>query len=68
MTLKYENFYSHAYETGSEARSGTGIQISACNAERGYSSLDDYAPDEIDSGIHLLDRPDSRKGKIKKAG
>jgi len=66
-TLKYENIYLYAYESGSEARSGIGAWLYTYNTKRGHRSLDDYTPDEVYNGIHLLNGPDSRKGEFKKA-
>ena len=66
-TLKYENIYLHAYETGSEARSGIGAWLHKYNSNRPHSSLDDYTPDEVYNGIHLQSGPDPRKGELKKA-
>ena len=66
-TLKYENIYLHAYETGSEARTGIGVWFQKYNNSRPHSSLDDYTPDEIYTGVHLLGGADPRKGEGKKA-
>lgn len=66
-TLKYGNIYLHAYETGSEARSGIGFWLHKYNSTRPHSSLDDYTPDEVYNGIPLQNGPDPRKGEIKKA-
>ena len=38
-SLKYENVYLHAYETGSEARAGIGTWVSFYNQTRPHSSL-----------------------------
>jgi putative transposase len=46
-SLKYENIYLHAYETGSEVRQGIGEWIADYNQNRGHSSLGDCTPDEI---------------------
>ena len=43
-SLKYENVYLNAYETGSEARTGIGKWITFYNAIRPHSSLDDKTP------------------------
>lgn len=66
-TLKYENIYLHAYETGSEARIGIGAWLDRYNRIRGHSSLDDYTPDEVYNGIHLQNGYDPRKGELNKA-
>jgi putative transposase len=44
-SLKYENGYLHAYETGSEARTGIGGWIAFYNQTRPHSSLDGHTPD-----------------------
>jgi putative transposase len=44
-SLKYENVYLNAYETGSEARAGIGKWISFYNQTRPHSSLADQTPD-----------------------
>jgi putative transposase len=44
-SLKYENVYLHAYETGSEARIGIGKWISFYNQTRPHSSLAGQTPD-----------------------
>lgn len=66
-SLKYENIYLRAYETGSEARRGIGTWIEDYNKNRGHSSLDDYTPDEVYTGVSLNHSPDPRRGGIKKA-
>lgn len=66
-TLKYENIYLHAYETGSEARSGIGAWLHKYNNNRPHSGLDDYTPDEVYNGIPQQDGPDPRRGQLKKA-
>ena len=43
-SLKYENVYLNAYETGTEARKGIGAWIDFYNARRPHSSLDDPYP------------------------
>jgi putative transposase len=43
-SLKYENVYLHAYETGSEARAGIGEWIAFYNQTRPHSSLDGLTP------------------------
>ena len=50
-SLKYENIYLHAYETGSEARRGIGQWIEDYNQNRGHSSLGDRTPDEVHYGL-----------------
>ena len=66
-TLKYENIYLHAYETGSEAKAGIGKWLCKYNSKRPHSSLDDYTPDEVYNCIPLKGEPDPRKGEGKKA-
>ena len=44
-SLKYENVYLNAYETGSEARAGIGRWIAFYNQTRPHSSLDGQTPD-----------------------
>lgn len=44
-SLKYEEVYLHAYETGSEARGGIGHWLSFYNGTRPHSSLDGLSPD-----------------------
>ena len=44
-SLKYENVYLHAYETGSEAREGIGKWIDFYNRLRPHSSLGGLPPD-----------------------
>jgi putative transposase len=45
-TLKYNCIYLHAFETGSETRSGLEKWIRRYNEVRPHSSLDDRTPDE----------------------
>ena len=45
-SLKYENVYLNAYETGSEARTGIGQWFDFYNRTRPHSSLDDKTPDK----------------------
>lgn len=45
-SLKYENVYLRAYETGSEARAGIGNWIEFYNERRPHSSLDGRTPKE----------------------
>jgi putative transposase len=56
-SLKYENIYLHAYETGSEARRGIGQWIVDYNQNRGHSSLGDCTPDEIYRGLPIGSPP-----------
>jgi putative transposase len=44
-SLKYENVYLNAYETGSEARAGIGRWIAVYNQTRPHSSLGGQTPD-----------------------
>lgn len=44
-SLKYENVYLHAYETGSEARAGIGKWIDFYNRRRPHSSMGGLPPD-----------------------
>lgn len=44
-SLKYENVYLNAYETGSEARAGIGRWIAFYNQTRPHSSLDGTTPE-----------------------
>ncbi len=44
-SLKYENVYLNAYETGSEARAGIGKWIAFYNQTRPHSSLDGTTPE-----------------------
>jgi putative transposase len=66
-SLKYENIYLHAYDSGSDARRGIKAWIDDYNQNRGDSSLPDYTPDEVYSGIPLQAGPDPRLGKMKAA-
>lgn len=66
-SLKYENIYLYAYETGSEARNGIGTWIDDYNQNRGHSSLADYTPNEVYKGIPSCSGPDPRLGEIKAA-
>ena len=65
-SLKYENIYLYAYETGSEARVGIGKWIKDYNQNRGHSSLADYTPDEVYEGISATGH-DPRRGEGKAA-
>ena len=65
-SLKYENIYLHAYETGSEARAGNKRWFTDYNQNRGHSSLDDYTPDEVYIGIPAMGY-DPRQGQGKAA-
>jgi len=49
-SLKYENVYLNAYETGTEAKKGIGAWIDFYNARRPHSSLDGLTPDEAYCG------------------
>ena len=64
-SLKYENIYLHAYETGSEARRGIGQWIEDYNQNRGHSSLSDRTPDEVYYGLPLGAAP--KGGPLKTA-
>ncbi len=46
-TLKYDEVYRHAYESGSEARHQIGTFIKFYNLEKTHSSLDSQTPDEV---------------------
>jgi putative transposase len=46
-SLKYENVYLHAYETGSEARAGIGTWVSFYNQTRPHSSLGGKTPNSL---------------------
>jgi putative transposase len=50
LSLKYENVYLNAYETGTEARKGIGAWIDFYNARRPHSSFDGLTPDEAYCG------------------
>ena len=50
-SLKYECVYLHAFETGSEARSGIGRWVDHYNQDRPHSSLGDGTPNEAYYGI-----------------
>jgi putative transposase len=52
-SLKYENIYLHAYESGSEARQGIGQWFADYNQNRGHSSLGYCTPDEIYRGLPI---------------
>lgn len=45
-SMKYECVYLHAFETGSEARTGIGRWVTFYNEHRPHSRLDDRTPDE----------------------
>ena len=49
-SLKYENVYLNAYETGSEARAGIGRWIDFYNQTRPHSSLDGITPERCYHG------------------
>ena len=46
-SLKYEEVYLHAYETGSEARAGIGKWINFYNEVRPHSSFDGKTPNRV---------------------
>jgi len=46
-SLKYENVYLNAYETGSEARAGIGKWLEFYNTVRPHSSLMDKTPGQF---------------------
>lgn len=46
-TLKYEEVYLHAYDAGSDARTGIGSFITNYNQERPHSSLGGRTPDMV---------------------
>jgi putative transposase len=50
-SLKYECVYLHAFETGSELRSGLGWWIDYYNNRRPHSGLDGQTPDEAYAAI-----------------
>jgi putative transposase len=52
-SLKYENVYLNAYETGSEARAGIGRWIAFYNQTRPHSSLSGQTPDTCYREGHL---------------
>lgn len=47
QSLKYENVYLNAYETGSEARAGIDKWLECYNTARPHSSLMDKTPGEF---------------------
>ena len=51
-SLKYEGVYLHAFETGSELRTGLSRWIGYCNAERPHSALGGRTPDEAYATNH----------------
>jgi putative transposase len=55
-SLKYECVYTHAFETGSEARVGIGRRIDYYNADRPHSALGGRTPEEA-----YRQRPDDQK-------
>ena len=44
-SIKYEEVYLHAYESGSQARAGIGKYITFYNGARPHSALDGRTPD-----------------------
>ena len=46
-SLKYEEVYLHACETGTEARAGIGHWIKFYNTKRPHSSLNGSTPEEV---------------------
>lgn len=50
-SLKYECVYLHAFETGSQARTGIGRWITYYNSERPHSALDGRTPFEAHTGL-----------------
>ena len=54
-SLKYEEVYLHAYETGREARAGVGTWIRFYNTKRPHSSLNGSTPEKVyRSGLSLV--------------
>jgi putative transposase len=49
--LKYECIYLHAFETGSEARSGIGRWVTYYNGSWPHSALDGRMPQEVHQGF-----------------
>jgi len=56
-SLKYECVYLHAWETGSEARSGIKKWMDFYNTERPHSTLDGRTPDEAYDGRPMTVQP-----------
>jgi putative transposase len=54
-SLKYECIYLHAFETGSEARTGIGRWMTYYNAERPHSALGGRTPLEAHAGIEVAE-------------
>jgi putative transposase len=54
-SLKYECVYLHAFETGSELRSGLSKWIGYYNSRRPHSGLDGRTPDEA-YGVDVVTR------------
>ena len=46
-SLKYEGIYLNAFETGSEARAGTGRWITYYNRTRPHSALGGRTPEQV---------------------
>ena len=56
-SLKYECVYLHAWETGSETRSGIKKWMDFYNAERPHSTLSGRTPDEAYDGREMNVQP-----------
>ncbi len=56
-SLKYECVYLHAFETGSELRTGLGRWISYYNGQRPHSRLAGRTPDEVHGQIAATPYP-----------
>ena len=50
-SLKYECIYLHAFETGSEARSGIGRWVTYYTGSRPHSALGGRTPQEVHQGF-----------------
>jgi putative transposase len=53
-TVKYEEVYLHAYESGTEARASIGRYLDCYNRRRPHSSLDGMTPDQAYYGVYRL--------------
>ena len=53
-SVKYECVYLHAFETGSEARTGIGKWVDHYNTRRPHSSLGGRTPAEVHDGVRRL--------------